>query len=126
MTTQRVERLQDELSVAYREADKILVAVASGVIAVSVAFIGNIEHPTDTWTIRASWVLMIITVLSVLTSLLCEQADRRKRLDMIFDGKDEEDTAYTTASKILNKVSIGTFALGLLSMAWFLWVNTGS
>ena len=125
MTSQRIGRLEDELSVAYREVDKILVAVASGVIAVSVAFIGNIEQPTDTWTIRASWALMIITVLSVLTSLLCEQADRRERLDMIYDGKDEKDTAFTTASKILNKVSIGAFALGLLSMAWFLWVNTG-
>ncbi len=125
MTNPRIDRLQDELSVAYREADKILVAVASGVIAVSVAFIGNIKHPTDTWAIRASWVLMIITVLSVLTSLLCEQADRLKRLEMIDDGVDEEDTAYTTASKNLNKLSIGAFALGLWSMAWFLWVNTG-
>lgn len=126
MTTSnpRRDRLEDELSAAYREVDKILVSVAAGVIAVSVAFVGNIPTPVDTWTIRTAWVLMIGTVLSVLVSLLCEQGDRRRRLDANHRRIAETDGTLTKAIKYLNWTSIATFIAGLAAMGWFLWVNT--
>lgn len=120
----RRERLENELSDAYREVDKILVTVASGVVAVSVALIGNIKHPVDVWAVRASWVLMIGTVVAVLVSLLCEQADKRRRIAKTYQRRDEVDGPFTIAIKYLNVLGVVSFLLGLASLGWFLWVNT--
>jgi hypothetical protein len=120
----RRERLENELSDAYREVDKILVTVASGVVAVSVALIGNVKHPIDVWAIRASWMLMIGTVVAVLVSLLCEQVDKRRRIKKTYERRDEVDGLFTRGIKYLNVLSIVTFVLGLSSLGWFLWTNT--
>ena len=120
----RRERLENELSDAYREVDKILVTVASGVVAVSVALIGNIKQPIDVWSVRASWMLMIGTVVVVLVSLLCEQADKRGRIKKTYERRDEVDGAFTIAIKYLNVVGVASFLLGLASLGWFLWANT--
>lgn len=122
----RKQRLEDELSNAYREADKILVAVSSGVIAVSVALIGNIAEPVQTWSIRASWIFMIVTVLTVLLSLVTERADRIFRLDRLHRKKKEKENCYTALSRFLNNVSTSTFIFGLTALAWFLWANTNN
>ena len=120
----RRERLENELSDAYREVDKILVTVASGVVAVSVALIGNIKNPVDVWAVRASWLLMIGTVVAVLVSLLCEQADKRRRIKKTYERRDEVDGPFTIAIKYLNVLGVVSFLLGLASLGWFLWLNT--
>lgn len=120
----RRERLEDELAQAYREADKILVSVASGVLALSVALVGNIKQPIDTWAIRLSWVFMFLTVVCVLASLVCERIDKRWRIENIYAGNREIDTPFTKVSIQLNRASIATFILGLAAIGWFLWVNT--
>jgi hypothetical protein len=120
----RRERLENELAEAYREVDKILVTVASGVVAISVALIGNVKHAVETWSIRSSWILMFATVLSVLISLRFEQADKRKRIAATYTGRDEVDGALTKAIRYLNLTSILTFIGGLLGLGWFLWMNT--
>jgi hypothetical protein len=120
----RRERLENELAEAYREVDKILVTVASGVVAISVALIGNVKHAVETWSIRSSWILMFATVLSVLISLRFEQADKRKRIAATYTGRDEVDGVLTKAIRYLNLTSILTFIGGLLGLGWFLWMNT--
>ena len=120
----RRERLENELAEAYREVDKILVTVASGVVAISVALIGNIKHPVETWSIRSSWILMFATVLSVLVSLRFEQADKLVRIAATYTGRDEVDGVLTKMIRYLNLTSIVTFITGLIGLGWFLWTNT--
>ena len=120
----RNERLEIELSNAYREVDKILITVASTVLAVSIALIGNIDEPAGIWTIRTSWILLFVTVISVVCSLLVEQKDKRKRIEHNFEGLMEASLLTDAAIKYLNLTSFISFLGGLLFLGCFLWINT--
>lgn len=120
----RNERLEIELSNAYREVDKILITVASTVLAVTIALIGNIDEPAGIWTIRTSWILLFVTVISVVCSLLVEQKDKRKRIENNFEGLQEASLLTDATIKYLNFVSFISFLGGLLFLGCFLWMNT--
>lgn len=124
LPSNRNERLEIELSNAYREVDKILITVASTVIAVSIALIGNIDEPAGIWTIRTSWILLFVTVISVVCSLLAEQKDKRKRIEKNYEGLQEASLLTDAAIKYLNLTSFISFISGLLFLGCFLWINT--
>lgn len=120
----RRDTLQGRLSDAYREADKLVVTVSSGVLALSVAFLGSVDAPSEIWLIRSAWVALLIAVTCVLGSLLMEQADKRRRIKQIDKGEDETDGTTDDFTNILNLGGFISFLVGLTALAWFLCANT--
>lgn len=112
------------LSVAYREADKLVVSVASAVLALSVAFIGQIEAPLESWSIKGSWFLLLASIVTVLASLVVEQQDKRSRIKYIDAGKRDGYGPLDTAVNVLNICGIAFFISGLGLLCWFLASNT--
>lgn len=118
------EGLRDRLDGAYREADRILVSVSSGVLALSVSLVSN-QHLSDLalWTIRFDWLLFLATILIVLRGLFVEQLDKKARLDA--GGKTTPEIDKMTGQlKTLNKVALWTFGIGMLTLFMFLILTT--
>ncbi len=119
----RREFLEQGLSTAYRETDKLVVSVASAVLALSIAFLGRVHKPHESWTLRFGWVLLILSIAAVLVSLLFERADKRRRIKQYYDKKPETSGHADTFAAVLNAVGVLAFLLGLASLAAFLCFN---
>lgn len=120
----RRDALQGRLADAYREADKLIVTVSSGVLALSVAFLGSVDAPSEIWLLRSAWIGLLVAVACVLGSLLMEQADKRRRIKQLDKGRDETDGRTDVLTNILNIAGFASFLLGLTALAWFLCANT--
>lgn len=120
----RRDTLQGRLTDAYREADKLIVTVSSGVLALSVAFLGRVDKPSETWALRAAWIALLVAVASVLGSILLEQTDKHRRIKRIDKGKNETDGITDSFINLLNIAGFTSFFLGLSGLALFLCANT--
>lgn len=116
--------LLNRLTDAYREADKLIVTVSSGVLALSVAFFDRTNLPKNIDALRVAWVVLPLTVLLVLVSLLCEQQDRRRRIKELDNGKMDTDGCMDTLLHVLNVSGVILFIVGLVALSWFLLGNT--
>lgn len=117
--------LRNRLDTAYREADKLLVSVSTGVLALSVAFVGSSEDwLCFTQAIKVSWGLFFATILFVLISLLVEQRDKQERIK-------SNGFAHLSAKKLtcwlnwLNLSALATFGLACVALLIFLFMNIG-
>lgn len=122
--------LEGGLSEAYREADKLIISVSSAVLAFSVAFVGQVERPANTWQIHLSWSAFLIAIAVVLLSLVVEQRERLVRIKKIDKaikkGKStfqDEEGRWGTCVFVLNVVGIISFFCGLLMLALYLVSN---
>ncbi len=120
----RREGLQGRLTDSYREVDRLIISVGSGVLAISVAFLESGSTPIESWAIKLSWGAMFIAVLSVLISLLFEQADKRRRINQIDADQEETDGCLDIFINAFNVIGIMTFIGGLLFLAYFRLANT--
>ncbi len=116
--------LRTRLDGAYREADRILVSVSSGVLALSVPLVAK-ERLCELalWTIRIGWVLFLATILIVLYSLYVEQVEKKARLDGLGRVSDEIKAMSARLVK-LNKVGLWTFGSGMVLLLIFLMLAT--
>jgi hypothetical protein len=119
-----VTSLRGRLDTAYREADRILVTVSSGVLALSVAFVSNSTMPMCALQlIQYAWGLFIMTIIAVLVSLFVEQRDK---VDLIKAGGREAKRTkiFGRWQAWLNGLALATFLLGCVSLFLFLISNT--
>jgi hypothetical protein len=124
MTNQaRRETLQARLTDAYREADKLIVTVSSGVLGLSVAFLGKVNEPGQAWVLQAGWIALGLAVVFVFVSLLMEQADRRRRIIQIDSRLDETDGLTDSLMNAMNVAGVVSFLVGLGSLVAFLCSN---
>lgn len=119
-----VDGLRNRLDAAYREADRILVSVSSGVLALSVplASTNEISMPA-LWTIRLGWLFFLATILLVFRSLRLEQIEKTERIKANGETSDLIEYLYGKLD-ILNKTAIWSFALGLIMLMIFLLIAT--
>lgn len=124
--------LESGLTTAYREADKLIVSVSSAVLALSVAFIGQIRNPENTQLMKFSWALFVGAIAAVLISLIFEQQERISRINRIdeaikrsaFDFQDRRKI-WGALSLTFNLASLAAFLSGLSALSLFLWSNLG-
>jgi hypothetical protein len=119
----RRDVLHSRLTDAYRESDKLIVTVASGVLGLSVAFLDRLNNPCQVWMLQLAWVSLALSVGSVLASLLLEQADRRRRIEQLDSGDEETDGKTDGLINMTNIAGVSGFLLGLGSLVAFLCVN---
>ncbi len=122
--------LEAGLSAAYRESDKLVVNVSSAVLALSVAFIGQVKDPQNTLAIKCSWLLLLTAIAFVLLSLIFEQRERESRISKIDQGIEAGDEGFRDEAGawgkvvfVLNLLGMATFFLGLALLACFLISN---
>lgn len=118
-----VTALRGRLDTAYREADRILVTVSSGVLALSVAFVGNTERPMCALgLIQSAWALYLGTIVTVLISLFVEQRDKLDRISV--DGfATKHSKAFVRWQAWLNGIALGAFLAGCVCLYLFLIAN---
>ena len=127
LTPDQIERrnqLEGWLASGYREADKIIVTVSSGVLAFSAAFVRDIGKLKQNASVSLAFALLVAAIGCVLLSIIIEQRDMRSRINMINAGKDEG--GYTWRNRmigLLNVLSSSCFLAGIGSIAWFLMSN---
>lgn len=122
--------LESGLSLSYREADKLVVSVSSAVLALSVAFIGQIKDPQNTFSIKWAWALFLAAIALVLISLIFEQRERESRIEKIdhalktgVDSFRDLSGTWGKAVFVLNLCGISAFFGGLAMLAYFLTSN---
>lgn len=118
-----VTALRGRLDTAYREADRILVTVSSGVLALSVAFVNNTERPMSALgLIQSAWALFLGTIAAVLVSLFVEQRDKVDRI--VADGfATKRSKAFGRWQAWLNGVALWAFLAGSVCLFLFLISN---
>lgn len=122
--------LESGLSSAYRESDKLVVSVSSAVLALSVAFVGQIKEPQNTLALKSAWVFFVVSIALVLISLVFEQRERESRIlkidKAIKKGKKsfrDVGGSWGKAVFVVNISGIVAFFLGLVALSWFLISN---
>jgi hypothetical protein len=134
-------RLEEESYKVEAAYDKTLIALSGGALAISVAFLKDVApHPAAStiWILRASWLFLVGSLLSILTSMLTSQRafdqgieDLDRRLEAARDGTsvaDDEVTArlfrrYANATRWLNRFSAGLFVAGAFLFLAFATLN---
>lgn len=122
--------LETGLLDAYREADKLIVTVSSAVLALSVAFVGQVKEPVNTVAITCSWSLFLASIAMVLVSLVLEQRERLARIAKIdkaisANRLDHQDLRLRWGkwAGALNIVGVVSFILAFAQLASFLSAN---
>ncbi len=116
--------VRSRLADSYREVDRIIVNVSSGVLALSIPLASR-ESLTHfaVLTIRSVWVLLLMSTLLVLSSLLAEQHDKHDRLSS--DGYPSHKNLKTKKLLgFLNLSALISFAAGQILLLIFLFMIT--
>jgi hypothetical protein len=126
------EWLESGLAETYREVDKLIVGVSSAVLAFSVALVDRGHEQDDDWSIKASWVLLLLSIALVLFSLVMEQRERSMRMDKIDAAIMAGDLTHQDVSgpwakavATLNYLGLAAFFVGLVLLAVFLMTSLG-
>lgn len=123
LLAERKAQMSHELHSAYREADKIIVTVSSGVLALSIALVTQAGLTRHAWVVKLSWVLFLTAILLVLSSIFCEIQDKRRRITQL-NGVAVDSSAWQDHMlKMLNILSATTFVAAVVCLVVFLCAN---
>jgi|SRR5215211_1294933 len=108
---------------ASQSFDKALITLSAGAFGLSLAFIVQVApEPRALWYLYVAWGGFILSLLSILFSFLAsQQGFRRARdiLDKYLETGDEESNRWNAVTNSLNILSIVSFVLGVVSLAYF-------
>jgi hypothetical protein len=123
-TEQRRTQLEEWRASGFREADKLIVTVASGVLAFSAAFVRGISKMKGHEAIGVAWVMLVLAITLVLMALFMEQRDLGARIKNINKGRHEGGYTWRNgAIATLNILSSVTFLVGMVAVVSFLIAN---
>lgn len=117
--------------IAARDFDKLLLALASGGLAVSITFIHQIAPKpiaeTLIW-VRLGWGLLVISLLCALVSAALSKKSLRKAIQQVDDGSIRRETpggGWATATERFSYASAALCILGISSLVRFAILNFG-
>lgn len=123
LLAERKVQMSHELHSAYREADKIIVTVSSGVLALSIALVTQAGLTRYAWVVELSWVLFLTAILLVLSSIFCEIQDKRRRITQLNAVAVDSSAWQDHMLKMLNILSATTFFSAVVCLVVFLCAN---
>lgn len=118
-------RCREQLENAFREYDRLILTVSSGILAITAAFYHRSTTPQHgaTWLVLC-WVFLLAAIFCVAASLLTEQAHLRHLIKVNGKVKDDEtDQRLRRATAWLNRGSGGFFFFGTLFLVVYLCLN---
>jgi hypothetical protein len=122
--TERRNQLEGWLAGGYREADKIIVSVSSGVLAFSAAFVRDIGNMKGHGAVSLAYLLLVLAIAIVVLSINVEHWDLSSRINKINSKKPEGGFTWRNWTiAVLNVLSSVTFLTGIICIAWFLMSN---
>jgi hypothetical protein len=108
---------------ASQSLDRALITLSAGAFGLSLAFIIQVApEPKALCSLYLAWGGFIISLLSILLSFLAsQQGFRRARdvLDTYYQTEEREANGWDKLTGTLNVVSIISFILGVVSLAYF-------
>jgi hypothetical protein len=118
-----MKALRAQLDTSFREFDKLILSVSSGVLAFSVAFFNQSGTAHRHVTIlMVSWGAFLLAIVSVAVSLWVEQAHKLYLIETDARSDTRERFLFRTIGW-LNKTSGGTFLLGVVTLVLYLWFD---
>lgn len=121
---ERRNQLESWLAEGQRESDKILVTVSSGLIAVSLPFLKQLDELTSKHLLIITWLLLLSTIGLVLVSLVFEKLEISARIKKIYI--DQWEGGWSWRNRILSVTNVFagvSFLSGLVCMVSFLMAN---
>jgi VIT1/CCC1 family predicted Fe2+/Mn2+ transporter len=115
--------LRSQLESAYREYDKLILSVSSGILAISAAFFHETVAPhLHVRLLITCWIALLVAIFTVAISLLIEQVLTRH---LIRQNGEPDPTGDHLRTKILwlNAFSGISFVVGALFLVIYLCVN---
>lgn len=118
--------LVEALHAASQDFDRAIMTLAAGALGLSIVFVHNVApEPKRTSLLGWSWGLFAFSLLAIVISFLTSQAALRWEIDHFTDRERGEYPGGNAgrATSILNIAAGGSFILGVLTLAWFAFVN---
>lgn len=103
--------------------DKLIISVSIAVIALSAAFQSSNQPNQGVEFLEWGWGLLLLAIVLVLTSLLLEQKDKRRRVTQLFNNEDETDSCANKLILPMNVFGSVSFILGLALLGIYLILN---
>jgi hypothetical protein len=115
--------LRSQLENSYREYDKLILSVSSGILAISAAFFrGTTEPHKHVWLLVACWICLLVAIFIVALSLLFEQILTRQLIRQNGVSGSASDNWRTTILWT-NAFSGLSFVVGALLLVIYLCLN---
>ena len=113
--------LRDALHQESQGYDRAVLAVSTGALALSIAFVGDIApHPSARWLLALAWLALASSVATVIGSMLASQHAIRAEYARETEGPESLAGRMTGALNILSGIAL---ALGATLLAIFAIVN---
>jgi hypothetical protein len=115
--------------------DKAVLTLSTGAIALSLLllqWVSSRHAPEDIYLIAASWVALLVAILANLFSYQTSYEDVTReiaKLDQdILAGRaiSEDGNLFRSLTVFLNRLSLGSFAIGSALLFWFAYVNAAN
>ena len=115
---------------AYKSFDAALLAISSGAIALSVAFVEKFSFSIFLYLLIFAWFLWLASIFLQLGSYIASQKAMREEQTILGEQyKDYEKPArknpYSGVSTTLNILALSVFAAGAISFLLFVMLNIG-
>ena len=115
--------LRDAHQTASRDFDRALLAMASGTIAISLAFLDQIApEPQRTWLLLLAWTLLVGSLAMNLVSHMTSQRASEKDIARLDEG-DWDSAGDDSWTPWLNRLSATSFVFGVFLLALFSYYN---
>jgi hypothetical protein len=106
-----------------KQFDQLVVALAGGAIGLSMTFAKDLKAPVAKWVLGLSWVVLAVSILSVLMSHSFSQMSLRKQREINSSENKAKINRYSDLTNLLNWISLVAVVSGILVMSWFVVSN---
>lgn len=121
-----LRHLYDSLQQASRDYDQAIITVAAGTLALSATFAGAIAEapaPGSRAFLIWAWILLVVSVISIVGSYLTSQATIRHMIAHVYDAMPPKPGRRGRATAVLNLAAGAALVAGLALLAVYAVAN---
>lgn len=120
------QELIDAKNASQDQLDKALLTLSAGAFGITIAFLSEITStpPSSSWLLYTSWFCWGLTIGFSLIAFYSSVKSHEEDLNLLYSDpeklyEENRKDPYNSAVKVLNKISLILFLIGLVTISFF-------